>query len=86
MLTLGEIDSLERQLKATVAALNKKKVTDVTLVEVIDEVMLWPAPFDELTPIAPSHSLDDLIRRSPLFICAIAAEIGFRFEGVGGDL
>lgn len=82
MLTLGEIDSLERQLKAAVVALNKK-MADVTLIEAIDEAMVWPAPFDDLAPIAPNHSLDNLISRAPLFICAVAAEIGFRFEGVG---
>jgi len=83
MLTVGEIDGLERQLKATVVALNKKKITDVTLVEIIDEAMVWPTAFDDLAPIAPKHNLDNLINRAPLFICAVAAEIGFRFEGVG---
>jgi hypothetical protein len=83
MLSLGEIESLERQLKASITALNKKKVVDVTLIEAVDDSMLWPRPFDNLIPIAPSYSLDNLITRAPLFICAVAAEIGFRFEGVG---
>lgn len=83
MLTLGEIDRFELQLKASTVALNKKGVKDVTLVEVIDEAMLWPASFEQLAPIASSYSLDNLLIRSPMFICAMAAEIGFRFEGVG---
>lgn len=83
MLTLGEIDALERQLKAAVISLNKKKVADLALVESVDEAMLWPGPFDTLAPMAPNHNVDNLISRAPLFICAIATEIGFRFEGVG---
>lgn len=83
MLTLGEIDSVERRLKATIIALNKKKVTDVALVEAIDQAMVWSATFDDLAPLVPNQSLDNLISRAPLFICAVAAEIGFRFEGVG---
>jgi hypothetical protein len=83
MLTLGDIDSLERQLKASIVALNKKKIPDVTIVEVIDDAAVWPASFEQLAPLAPTHSLDNLLIRSPLFLCAVAAEIGFRFEGVG---
>lgn len=83
MLSLAEIGALERQLKAGIVALNQKKVADVALIEAVDEAMLWPEHFDRLGPIAPLHDLENLIRRSPLFICAVAAEIGFRFEGVG---
>lgn len=83
MLSLGEIDALERQLKASIVALNKKRVAELTLIEAIDDAILWPEPFDRIGPIAASHSLDNLMSRAPLLICAIAAEIGFRFEGVG---
>jgi hypothetical protein len=83
MLSLGEIDALERQLKASLIALNKRKLADVTLIEAIDHAMLWPELFDDMAPIAASHSLDNLLTRAPLLSCAIAAEIGFRFEGVG---
>jgi hypothetical protein len=83
MLTWGEIDSLERQLKASVVALNKRRVSEVTLIEAVDDATLWPESFDDLAPIAPNGSLDNLIIRAPLVICAIASEIGFRFEGVG---
>lgn len=83
MLNLGEIDALERALKASIVGLNKKRTAVVTLIEAVDEAMLWPEPFDDMAPIALSHSLDDLISRAPLLICAVAAEIGFRFEGVG---
>jgi hypothetical protein len=83
MLSLGEIDTLERQLKASIVSLNKKKIEDLTLIEAVDAAMLWPASFESLEPIASSHSLENLIARAPLFVCAVAAEIGFRFEGVG---
>jgi hypothetical protein len=83
MLSLAGIDSLERQLKASIVGLNKKKVADVALIEAVDDATLWPEAFDSLAPIVPWHDLEDLIARAPLFICAVAAEIGFRFEGVG---
>lgn len=83
MLSLGEIDALERELKASIVGLNKKRTAAVTLIEAVDQAMLWPEPFDVMVPIAASHSLDNLISRAPLLICAVAAEIGFRFEGVG---
>ena len=83
MLSLAEIDSLERQLKASIVGLNKKKVADVALIEAVDDATLWPEAFDSLAPIVPWHDLENLIARAPLFICAVAAEIGFRFEGVG---
>lgn len=83
MLSLGEIDALERALKASLVGLNKKKTGGVTLIEAIDDAMLWPEIFDDMAPIAPSHSLENLISRAPLLICAVGAEVGFRFEGVG---
>jgi hypothetical protein len=83
VLSLAEIDALERRLKTSIVALNKKRIPEITLVEAIDEALLWPEPFDEMASIANSHSLDNLMSRAPLLICAIAAEIGFRFEGVG---
>ena len=83
MLSLGEIDALERGLKASIVGLNKKGTASVTLIEAVDEAMLWPEPFEDMAPIALSHSFDNLISRAPLLICAVAAEIGFRFEGVG---
>ncbi|MGO8546126.1 hypothetical protein ACC732_15680 [Rhizobium ruizarguesonis] len=83
MVTQGEIDGIERRLKSAIVAFNKKKVAGVSLVEAIDDALLWPSIFDQLVPIVPSFDLDRLIARAPLFICAVAAEIGFRFEGVG---
>ena len=83
MLNLGEVDALERALKASILALNKKRTIAVTLIEAVDDAMLWPESFDDMAPFACSLSLDNLISRAPLLICAIAAEIGFRFEGVG---
>jgi hypothetical protein len=83
VLNFTEIDAIERQLKASIVALNKRKVAEVTLIEAVDDAMLWAEPFDDMAPIAPSHNLDNLMTRAPLLVCAIAAEIGFRFEGVG---
>lgn len=83
MLSSRDIDALERQLKGAIVELNKRKILDLTLIEAVDEASLWPEPFEEITPIAASHSLDNLMTRAPLLVCAIAAEIGFRFEGVG---
>ncbi|TPK87371.1 hypothetical protein [Mesorhizobium sp. B2-4-17] len=78
------MDAFERQIKASIVALNKASVASPTLVEAIDHASLWPVPFDELAPMAPSSTtLDALLARSPLLVCAIASEIGFRFEGVG---
>ena len=83
MLNLGEIDALERQLKVSIVALNKKKLAEVTLIEAVDNAVLWPEPFNDMTPITTPYGLENLITRAPLLVCAIAAEIGFRFEGVG---
>jgi hypothetical protein len=81
--TWGEIDGLERQLKASIVALNKKDVSEVTIIEAIDDAALWPKEFDQLAPIAPNTTVENLTARAPLLICAVASEIGFRFEGVG---
>jgi hypothetical protein len=86
MLGWGEIDALERQLRSSVAALNKKGIEGATLVEAIDEAALWQSDFEDVLPLAPSGTtLDTLLSRAPLLTCAVAAEIGFRFEGVGTD-
>ncbi|ESY18277.1 MULTISPECIES: hypothetical protein [unclassified Mesorhizobium] len=85
MFSLGEIDGFERQLRMALVTLNKKKIRDVTLIEAVDDAALWPEAFDRLQPIAPTADLNRLIARVPLFVCAVAAEIGFRFEGVGTE-
>jgi hypothetical protein len=71
MLGLGEIDALERQLRASVVALNKKGVSDVTLVEAIDEAVLWSGNFEDLIPFVPSadnffHRQSDVVNASRL--------------------
>lgn len=83
--SVGEIDDLERRLKGSFVALNRKKVRNPTFVEAIDAVALWPDTFDQLIPIAPSADVDRLIARVPFFVCAVATEIGFRFAGVGTE-
>ncbi len=85
MFSPGEIEGLERRLKGSVVALNKRNIKHLTLIEAIDDAAFWPDAFDQLKPIAPNADLDRLIARAPFFICAVAAEIGFRFEGVGTE-
>jgi len=85
MLGLGEVDALERQMRASIVALNKRGVLNVTLIEAIDEAALWAGSFEDQAPFVAGLDLDNLLARAPLLICAIAAEIGFRFEGVGTE-
>jgi hypothetical protein len=85
MLGLGDIDGYERRLRDAVRALNKRKIAGVTLVEAIDEAELWPGAFEAQQPFIKGYTASTLIERAPLFMCAIAAEIGFRFEGVGTE-
>lgn len=83
MLTLGQINALELQLRAAIVARNKRGDVRITIVEAIDEAGLWPEPFDSLTPLTSNMSIEQLALRAPGFVCAVASEIGFRFEGVG---
>ncbi len=82
---LGDIDAYERRLRDAIIALNKKRVSGVTLVEAVDEAALWPDGFEQAQPFLTELQLGTLFDRSPLLLCAIAAEIGFRFEGVGTE-
>ncbi len=80
----NEIDHLERRLKASIVNLNKRKLQFPTIVEAIDEEGIWPGDFEEFTRwIPPKADLDSFLRRAPLVLCGAAAEIGFRYEGVG---
>lgn len=82
---LGDIDAYERRLRDAIIAFNKKRVPGVTLVEAVDEAALWPDGFEQAQPFLTEFQLATLFDRSPLLLCAIAAEIGFRFEGVGTE-
>jgi hypothetical protein len=85
MPALGDIDGQERRLRAATIVLNKRKVAGVTLVEAVDEAELWPNAFEAQQPFLTGLSLGSLFDRAPLYLCAIASEIGFRFEGVGTE-
>jgi hypothetical protein len=85
MRSLGDIDVYEKRLRAAIIALNKRKVAGLTLVEAIDESELWPDAFEAQQPFIPGLTTSKILDRAPLFLCAIAAEIGFRFEGVGTE-
>ncbi|WEJ81264.1 hypothetical protein EQ718_20525 (plasmid) [Paracoccus versutus] len=82
---LGDIDAYERRLRDAIVAFNKKQVSGVTLIEAVDEANLWPDGFEQAQPFLSELHLSALFDRSPLLLCAIAAEIGFRFEGVGTE-
>lgn len=85
MPSLGDIDGYERRLRVATISLNKRKIASVTLVEVVDEAELWPDAFDEQQPFLTGLAVATLLDRAPLYLCAIASEIGFRFEGVGTE-
>lgn len=85
MPSLGDIDGYERQLRAATIALNKRKIAGVTLVEAIDEAQLWTNPFEAQQPFLTGLNVASMLDRAPLYLCAIASEIGFRFEGVGTE-
>jgi hypothetical protein len=82
---LGDIEAYEGRLRDAIVTFNKKRVPGVTLVEVVDEAALWPDAFEDAQPFLTGHQLSALLDRSPLLLCAIAAEIGFRFEGIGTE-
>ncbi|MBM3335242.1 hypothetical protein FJY63_11325, partial [Candidatus Sumerlaeota bacterium] len=72
-------------MRLATIALNKRKVAGVTLVEAIDEAKLWPNAFDAQQPFLSGLNVGSVLERAPLYLCAIASEIGFRFEGVGTE-
>ena len=55
----------------------------MTFIEVVDEATIWSQDFDKFSLETAEADLDYLIAQTPMLICAIATEIGFRFEGVG---
>jgi hypothetical protein len=79
----GEIGLLEARLRAAVVSLNKRNVIGVTMIEVVDEADVWPQGIGEVNLTDAGFNVDFLFERTPLLICAIAAEIGFAYEGVG---
>jgi hypothetical protein len=80
----NDIEELERRLKTSIVSLNKRKVNSPTLIEAIDHDGLWPGDFEDIATWLPARSdIESLLRRAPLFLCAAATEIGFRYEGVG---
>ncbi len=82
-LNRGELRQIEGHLRTSVVALNRRNIPDVTIIEVVDETAIWPQTFDEFSLKNAGIDLEFLIDNTPLLICAIASEIGFRFEGVG---
>lgn len=85
MLSSAEIAAIEKRLGDVFVQRRKARSGDTTLIEIIDEFEIWPVPFNQLGPIETNDSFEQLFRRAPNLICAIAAETGFRFEGVGTE-
>lgn len=75
---------LESRIEAHLRKIAKSRREDpVALIEVVDEAALWDDPFGDLTPSLSGLTFEALMTTYPLLGCAAAAEIGFRFEGVG---
>ncbi|MGE0677732.1 MAG: hypothetical protein AB7O40_11850 [Pseudolabrys sp.] len=79
----SELKQIEGRLRASALALARRNIPDITTIEVIDEAGVWSQNFDGIDLKDGKLDLDYLIEHTPLLICAIATEIGFRFEGVG---
>ena len=74
----------ESRLTAYLTKTAKTRSGDkVSLIEVVDEAALWDDPFTALTPSLCAFEFETLMTRFPTLGCAAAAEVGFRFEGVG---
>src|SRR5262249_5857225 len=82
-LNRGELIQIEARLRAAAVSLNRRNVRDATMIEVVDEAATWPQGFGDFDLRHAGVDLEYLINDMPLLICAIASEIGFRFEGVG---
>jgi hypothetical protein len=74
----------ESRLEAHLTKAAKSRRDDkVSLIEIVDEAALWDDPFTDLTPALCHLDFETLITQFPALGCAAAAEVGFRFEGVG---
>lgn len=83
LVSLDELRQLEGRLQTSAVAHNERNIRHVTMIEVVDETIGWSQTFTGLDVAHAGADLDDLIETTPLLVCAIAAEIGYRFEGVG---
>lgn len=83
-MSIAGLTSLERGLKAQlIKQASKKAGRVVTLIEVIDEAGVWSDALIDLPPMLASVQFEALMERFPIVGCAAAAEIGYRFEGIG---
>lgn len=81
---IASLTTLERGLKAQLTNLaNKKLGRVVTLIEVIDEAAFWTDALVDLPPVLAGIEFEVLMERFPIVGCAVATEIGYRFEGIG---
>jgi hypothetical protein len=83
LLNRGELRQIEGRLRTSVVSLNRRNIPDVTMIEVVDEAVVWSQAFGEFDLKNAGVDLEYLFDHTPLLICAIASEIGFAFEGVG---
>ena len=81
-LTEQELKQLEGRLRAALESYRKRSAR-FSMIEVVDVAGLWPAPFETLAPIASGVLIERLLQIAPSVACAVAAEVGFGFRGVG---
>lgn len=74
----------ESRLLAHLRKMAKARGTDtISLLEVVDEAGLWEEPFQELSGVIDTLDFETFMADFPTLGCCAAAEVGFRFEGVG---
>lgn len=83
MLNRGDLKQIEARLRASAVELGRRRSGRFSMIEVIDEAVIWSLNFSDFDLKDAEVELDYLIEKTPLLICAVASEIGFRFEGVG---
>ena len=64
-------------------AAKSRRGDTISLIEIVDEAALWDDPFTDLTLLVGDLDFETLMTQFPALGCAAAAEVGFRFEGVG---
>lgn len=72
-----------RLLAHLTKAAKARRADSTSLIEVVDEAGLWADPFADLPSVIAGLTFEQLMTDFPALGCAAAAEVGFRFEGVG---
>lgn len=72
-----------RLLAHLTKAAKSRRADSTSVIEIVDEAALWIDPFVELPLLIAGRDFERLMADFPALGCAAAAEVGFRFEGVG---